>query len=346
MQFLILLALSATSIAGAAAYFSIYGLAQIFSGAFWPVVIMGSVLEAGKLVSASYLYNYWKDISFLMKTYLISAIIVLMMITSAGIFGFLTAAHQKGMQSFAEVDTKVTLLIQQKTQDETLKQERLKRREQIDGEVANLPSNSVRGRQKLSDQYSTERGTLEQDIARYTKDIEDKTTEINTLKLSEVQEQAHIGPILYVAKALGKSVDDAVIWMTYLIMFAFDPLAVCLTIGFNIAIALRKTRKQVEPSPVQLRQFEPSPIVDVPASDHEPSPSITSVDDLQEDEADWEEEVHDEPVTIVEEDLMTVTPPPSFAGSDIAVGQPAIAKRTSSHPPNIRRILKLHNKNK
>ena len=84
---------TAIALAAIAAFYSIIGLAQIFPGAFWPIVIMGSVIEIGKLVTVSWLYNNWKDTPFLLRTYFLSAIVVIMIITSMGIFGFLSRAH-------------------------------------------------------------------------------------------------------------------------------------------------------------------------------------------------------------------------------------------------------------
>ena len=89
----ILTLLSALSISGVAIFYSVIGLATIFPGAFWPVVIMGSVLEVGKLVTASWLYRNWKHTRWLLKTYLTIAVVVLICITSMGIFGFLSKAH-------------------------------------------------------------------------------------------------------------------------------------------------------------------------------------------------------------------------------------------------------------
>ena len=89
----ILTLLSALSISGVAIFYSVIGLATIFPGAFWPVVIMGSVLEVGKLITASWLYRQWKFTPFLLKTYLTIAVIILSIITSMGIFGFLSKAH-------------------------------------------------------------------------------------------------------------------------------------------------------------------------------------------------------------------------------------------------------------
>ena len=89
----ILTLLSALSISGVAIFYSVIGLATIFPGAFWPVVIMGSVLEVGKLITASWLYRQWKFTPFLLKTYLTIAVVLLSIITSMGIFGFLSKAH-------------------------------------------------------------------------------------------------------------------------------------------------------------------------------------------------------------------------------------------------------------
>jgi hypothetical protein len=91
MTFLTLLC--ALALSGIAAYYSIIGLAAIFTGAFWPIVFMGSVLEASKLVTTSWLYRNWKTCPFLLKTYLTTAVVILMLITSMGIFGFLSKAH-------------------------------------------------------------------------------------------------------------------------------------------------------------------------------------------------------------------------------------------------------------
>ena len=96
----VLTLLSALSISGVAIFYSVIGLATIFPGAFWPVVIMGSVLEVGKLVTASWLYRNWKQTRFLLKTYLTIAVVVLSLITSMGIFGFLSKAHLE--QNLAE----------------------------------------------------------------------------------------------------------------------------------------------------------------------------------------------------------------------------------------------------
>ena len=115
----ILTLLSALSISGVAIFYSVIGLATIFPGAFWPVVIMGSVLEVGKLVTASWLYRHWKQTRFLLKSYLTIAVIVLSLITSMGIFGFLSKAHLE--QNLAEntVNQRIEIINNKITSEET-----------------------------------------------------------------------------------------------------------------------------------------------------------------------------------------------------------------------------------
>lgn len=132
MGFIILLILVTLSIAGSAAFFSVYGLAQIFTGSFWPVVVMAGSLEAGKLIAASFCYRYWQKITFFLKTYLVTAIFVLMLITSAGIFGFLSSAYQQNILPLAEMERKVELLVQKVDGLEELKTEAIVRRQQLE----------------------------------------------------------------------------------------------------------------------------------------------------------------------------------------------------------------------
>ena len=108
----ILTLLSALSISGVAIFYSVIGLATIFPGAFVPVVIMGGVLEVGKLITASWLYRNWKFTPFMLKTYLTTAVIILSLITSMGIFGFLSKAHMDQAASAGDAGAEVTRIEQ------------------------------------------------------------------------------------------------------------------------------------------------------------------------------------------------------------------------------------------
>lgn len=263
MGFIAVLILVTLSIAGSAAFFSIHGLAQIFSGAFWPVVIMASSLEAGKLVAASYAYRYWSTISFFMKSYLITAVFVLMVITSAGIFGFLSSAHQQDVLGIKQNQQQIVILQDEIVQLEGLKQERLDRKKQIDADIASLPNNFIQGRQRLMTSYGPELEQLKVDISEYTATIREHTGKISTLKATTLEQEAHVGPIIFIARAFDRDTDDVTKWLILIIIFAFDPLAVVLTIGANNALLQHKNKHPkpvVEPVVDVVEEIEP-PIV-------------------------------------------------------------------------------------
>ena len=250
MGFIIVLLLTTLAIAGSAAFFSIYGLAQIFAGSFWPVVIMASSLEIGKLVSASYVYRFWKDITFLMKTYLITAILVLMLITSAGIFGFLSSAYQIDTLSLRDIESQIVLLEEEKG-------ELRERKKQIDDNIAAINVNYITKRMELIDKLSPETNRINNRIPAVT-------AEIFKLKSTKIQEESHVGPIIYIAKVFEVDSDDATKWMILLIIFAFDPLAVALTLATNNVMMHRtgvdkrveKRVKVVDPDPFDVEEIE------------------------------------------------------------------------------------------
>ena len=116
---IIITLISALSISGVAAYYSIFGLSKIFAAATVPIIIMGTVLEVGKLITASWLYRNWKTTNVLLKTYLTTACVVLMLITSMGIFGFLSSAHIEQSVGADQNVAKIERLQQQITYNET-----------------------------------------------------------------------------------------------------------------------------------------------------------------------------------------------------------------------------------
>lgn len=226
MIFILLLIATTTFIAGAAAFFSVYGLAATFSGTFWSVVLMGASLEMGKLVAASYLYRYWTKTNIWLKSYLMAGVATLMLLTSTGIFGYLSSGYQTDVLPLKQVEQQVKVL-----EDEKVRL--IQRKTQIDDQIASLPTNSVRGRTTLIKGFKDEQASV---TARITE--LDKTILQNKTKLIETQ--AHIGPITYIASAFGLDTDNATKYLIYLIIFAFDPMAVSLTLAVNIALRLRK----------------------------------------------------------------------------------------------------------
>lgn len=231
MPFIIVLVLSTLLIAASAAFFSVYGLAQVFTGAFVSVIIMGVALESGKLVAASFLYRYWDKISKVLKAYLVIAVLVLMGITSMGISGYLTAAYQTdtvGLRDSAlSLETSTTEL-------NTL----LARKAEMDKQVSQLPPEYVAARQKLMREFKSE-------YDRINPRIETLRAEVAELQKHKITSEAKVGPIVFISKVLGSETDDAIFWLVVLIVCVFDPLAVALTIATNIAIADRKKNLSV-----------------------------------------------------------------------------------------------------
>ena len=211
--------LSALLLSGIAGYYSILGLAAIFTGAFWPIVFMGSVLELSKLVTTSWLYRNWKTCPFLLKSYLTSAVVVLMMITSMGIFGFLSKAHiDSTMDSGANI-VEIKIL----TQQEKIAKEKL------DYLLARAKDPSIASNR----------------LDKQIQDTQKELTEINKKKLPLLKESnkliAEVGPIKYVGDMVYGTEDDhaldkAVRLVIMLIMVVFDPLAVLLLIAANISM--------------------------------------------------------------------------------------------------------------
>lgn len=243
MGFIILLALTTFSIAGSAAFFSVVGLARVFSGAFWSIIAMGSSLEAGKLVTASYLYRHWKDISKAMRVYLFAAVIVLMGITSMGIFGYLSSAFQSNVLPYEQQRQQIVLLQDDESEAQRLKAERLAREEQINKQIANLPSNYVRSREILMASNKQELQQIRIDVATYTEQIRTDMLKIDQLKSAALIETAHVGPIIFISQVFGADVNQATKWLIILLISVFDPLAVMLTIGTNLAILKYKNEK-------------------------------------------------------------------------------------------------------
>ena len=238
--------LSALLLSGIAGYYSILGLAAIFTGAFWPIVFMGSVLELSKLVTTSWLYRNWKTCPFLLKSYLTSAVVILMMITSMGIFGFLSKAHIDSTMDSGANTVEIKIL----TQQEKITKERLE---------------YLLARAK---DPSTASNRLDKQI----QDTQKELTEINKKRLPLLKESnklvAEVGPIKYVGDMIygtddDNAIDKAVRLVIMLIMVVFDPLAVLLLIAANISM---QQRVKV-PEPVKVVVEEPKIEVEVEKED-------------------------------------------------------------------------------
>lgn len=248
MLFGIIILLTALTLSAVAEYYSIVGLMAIFSAAPIPVAIMGAALGIGKIVSTVFLHNNWHRLTLAYKAYLIPAVVVLMFLTSLGIFGLLSKAHSD--QSLVTGDASSKLVIY----DEKIRTERenieanKKALAQMDAQVDQMlgRSDTERGAERavqIRKNQARERASLQADIARSQKTIQSLNQERAPLAAEFRKVEAEVGPIKYIAALIyGDNPDQnilerAVRWVIILIVLVFDPLALCLILAGNKQLA-------------------------------------------------------------------------------------------------------------
>ena len=227
-----------------AAYYSIMGLTAIFSAAAIPVMIMGGSLELGKIVATVWLHNNWQRASWLFKTYLVPAIVFLMLLTSMGIFGYLSKAHLDQNIPSGDAQSKVAIYDEKiKTAKDNIEANR-KALKQMDESVDQLMARTTddTGAQRAANMrrsQAKERGTLQADIQKNQTDVAKFNEERAPLAAEFRKIEAEVGPIKYVAALLyGESADvnvleKAVRFVIIMIVIVFDPLALCLILAAN-----------------------------------------------------------------------------------------------------------------
>ena len=232
--FIYWIGLSALLIAGSAAALSVYGLAKLFSGAFLSVVVMAGSLELGKLVTASFLYRYWNMINWFQKVYMTIATIVLVFITSAGIFGYLSNAYQGATLEFEKQSTE---LIAVEERIEQLEDDKIFLKEELSVAISELPDNYITAKRKLREDYNPQILSVNEEILNYKKTRAD-------LEIQLVSTGVDVGPAIYLARTFGTDIDTVVKFFIFILIFVFDPLAVMLVIAYNQALIDRTTRKE------------------------------------------------------------------------------------------------------
>lgn len=242
---LLITVVSAIIIAFTAALFSVTGISSVFSGHFIQVAIMASSLEIGKLVVASILYRYWLIMNKFMKTYMLFALFILMIITSAGIFGYLSEAYQKTKGGYDIISTEIQLLENKRN----LFKEEYTRYENRIGSLTESKSNQEK---RLNDLYSKDLlGTarrIEDNIKRQDAEISKLNERLMAISdsISYIESQiverkskvisGDIGPLQYVANAFNTDIDTVVKFFILILIFVFDPLAVVLVISANMLV--------------------------------------------------------------------------------------------------------------
>ena len=241
-----LVGLSALLIAFSAAFFSVFGLSKLFAGAELSVIIMAGSLEFGKLVAASFLYRYWDKINFLQKFYMTFATIVLIIITSAGIFGFLSNAYQGATVEFEKESTN---LIFKEDRLKQLQEDKVYLKEELQNAIEELPDNYRTARRKLREDYQPQ-------IAEINKQMINLKGEIGELKTALVETGVDVGPVIYLARTFQTDIDTVVKFFIFVLIFVFDPMAVMFVISYNVALEHKDENKIHRPRVKKKRWWE------------------------------------------------------------------------------------------
>ena len=187
---------------------------------------MAGSLELGKLVTASFLYRYWNMINWFQKVYMTIATIVLVFITSAGIFGYLSNAYQGATLEFEKQSTE---LIAVEERIEQLEEDKIFLKEELSVAISELPDNYITAKRKLREQYNPQILMVNEEILDYKKTRAD-------LEIQLVSTGVDVGPAIYLARTFGTDIDTVVKFFIFILIFVFDPLAVMLVIAYNQAL--------------------------------------------------------------------------------------------------------------
>ena len=274
-------------------YYSVFGISKLFSGGSWSIIGMAAMLELSKLVVVSFLHDHFKTLRLLFKTYLMSAAVVLMGITSIGVYGYLTNSYQETAKEVYKTQNEITLLDQKKKLFEEQKLQLDKSVEDKNNRLKSLDQIRVSQQNAYTQQLTQKRGTgglskniasvdkssegLNNDISTLTQKsfaISDSIAAIEQLKLTLNNEtfSSELGPLLYLSRITGIPMDVVVNWFILILVIVFDPLAVSLVIAANhlsqkekqkeTLDELSKTGQDIEIGYEELTQSFPSAVND------------------------------------------------------------------------------------
>jgi hypothetical protein len=285
--FPLIIALSALSVSASAAVYSVTGLSMLFAGASTAVIIMAASLEVSKLVIASLLYQYWGKLNKILRVYLTVAAAVLILITSAGIYGYLSSAYQKTADQTSIVDSKVASLETKKKLYENTRTGILQEKQSLSELKGSLSKGSTT-------QYTDRKGNLVvrsnnasiKQIENASKSDDKLSSKLDIVndsifaletKILEVKTNAtatsELGPLKYLSALTGVAMDRIINWYILVIIFVFDPLAIALVIAANFAFAqlIRRKETPIEETVEDMRKV------------------VNAYDDLEEEMREWEE---------------------------------------------------------
>jgi hypothetical protein len=252
-----LVGISAIIIAGCAAYFSITGLGILFAGASVSVMIMAGSLEYAKLVTATYLKQKWDTIKGFNKWYLTSSVIILMAITSAGIFGYLSNAFQQQNIKLDQVQREIDVWnnkIKTDTAQIALYTNQLNQLQSNSNTVLNNSTN--RSSLRFATSTGREQSKIRTKISVLNDSVVAYNGRINDIKNNNIELEREVGGFRFVAEAFGMSLNSVVKFFIFLIVIVFDPLAIALVIAFNQLVLTKKEDEEIPPSnPEDLKNF-------------------------------------------------------------------------------------------
>jgi hypothetical protein len=240
------IALSALSVSASAAFYSVFGLSHLFAGASTEVIIMAGALEAAKLVVASLLYQYWNVINKWLRAYLVSAVFILMVITSGGIYGFLSGAFQETNTQSEFLDKQVQIIDAKRTRF-------IENRDGLKLTIKDLTTSLANptmiqyvdsaSQQLVTTTSSRTRKMLQNQLTEAKTNLNAVTDSIAVLDVKILEQQIgnesarELGPLKYMAELTGKPMEQIVNWFMLLIIFVFDPLAIAMVVAANMAFA-------------------------------------------------------------------------------------------------------------
>lgn len=252
-SFIILIAFSALSISAMAATFSVTGIATLFSGYFFTVALMMGVLEFGKIVVASFVARFWQEISKVLKAYFIAALTVLILITSGGIFGYLSDAYQRTKGDYTVIEKQISL-IDAKIRLFQSEKDRVQNRMDV------LTSTRVSQETRLDSLYSRGQHStakrVELQIESANKEVSQLSVKLNAVndsigfyETSKVEKETinvkgELGPLKYIAGIFNTDMDTVVKYFIFMLIFVFDPLAVLLFVSINLLIKTEEFDKK------------------------------------------------------------------------------------------------------
>ena len=263
-----IIALSALSVSGSAAFYSVTGLGKMFAGASLQVMVLAGSLEFAKLVTASLLYQYWKKLNLGLKLYLSIATLILIIITSAGIYGFLSSAYQETSFKVQNQDKNIQILDKNisiiKTEIVNYESQIKQKNDRL-GQLTTIRTN-LQSTQDVLIEKSKSTNAVRQQIKDVDGEIKRMDSEISILndsisskntRISSIEQEKfgvssnadlakEVGPLKYIAKLTGSDIDSVVNWYIIILMLVFDPLAIALVIAANFAFEMSEKKEEEE----------------------------------------------------------------------------------------------------